>query len=126
MKKFFPYLFALLLAFTSLSSCSSGNDPKEVAQDFMEALAKQDFDKARELGTEQTKAFISLAEAFIKMMPEEEKKKSAADVSSLKWGETEIKGDQAIVHYTDPEGKPNAIELRKVDGKWKVDMKKEM
>jgi len=118
----------LILSFTSLVlfSCGSGSDPKSVAQDFMEALAKQDFEKAKELGTDSTKGFISMIEGLIQMMPEEKKKEGLGDISGLKWGETKIDGDKAVVYYTDPEGKQDKIELKKVDGEWKVDMKKDL
>ncbi len=119
----------VLLSFTLiLFSCGSGSSPKGVAQDFMEALAKQDFAKAKELGTDKTKGFISMLEGFMQMMPEEQKKDNDAfkGIDGIKWGETKIDGDTATVYYDNGEGKKDKVILKKVDGNWKVDMKKEL
>jgi len=127
MKKL-TYLLGVMAFSLIMFSCSSGNSPESVAQDFMEALVKQDFDTAKELGTDQTKGFISMIEGMMKMMPEKDKKENTSfnDLKNIKWGETKIDGDKAIVHYGNGEGQEEKINLKKVDGKWKVDMKKEM
>jgi len=121
-------LFVLLSFTLVLFSCGGGNSPESVAQDFMEALAKQDFAKAKELGTDKTKGFISMIEGLMQMMPEEQKKNNDTfkGIDGIKWGETKIDGDTAVVYYDNGEGKKDKVTLKKVDGNWKVDMKKEM
>jgi hypothetical protein len=121
-------LFVLLSFTLILFSCGGGSSPKGVAQDFMEALANKDFTKAKELGTDKTKGFISMLEGFMQMMPEEQKKDNDAfkGIENINWGETKIDGDTATVYYDNGEGKKDKITLKKVDGDWKVDMKKEL
>ncbi len=124
----FTYLLGIAAFSLIMFSCSGGSSPKAVAQDFMEALAKQDFKTAKELGTNRTKGFISMLEGMMQMMPEKEKKenKSFNDLKDIKWGETKIDNDKAVVYYGNGEGQQEKVNLKKVDGKWKVDMKKDM
>ncbi len=107
-------------------SCGSKDDPQATAKDFMKALADQNYEKAKELGTENTKMMIGMVESFAKMAPDSLQDDTKVDFDAIQWGETKIDGDKAVCHYTDPEGKDEKIDLKKVDGKWKVDMKKDM
>ena len=92
----------------------------------MTALAKQDFDAAKELGTDKTKGFISMVQGIMQMMPEEKKKETFGDTDGIEWGETKVEGDKATVYFTSKDGKKDKINLVKVDGEWKVDMKKDL
>ena len=50
---------------------------------------------------------------------------SVEDPEDITWGETKIDGDHAICYYSTPDNPDQSIDLRRVNGKWKVDMKKE-
>jgi ketosteroid isomerase-like protein len=108
-------------------SCGGGSsdDPQAVAKDFLTALSDEDYEKAKELGTENTVQMLGLIESMAGMAPEGEDMDMSTDMDAIEWGETEIDGDKAVVHYT-AEGNKEKLDMVKVDGKWKVDMKKEM
>jgi len=122
MKKLMSIGFVLLFSFFMVSCGGSSDNPQDVAKAFMEALADQDYDKAKDLGTENTVMMIGMIEGMAGMAEGEE-----AEAGELTWGDTEIDGDSAVCYYSE-EGKEGQqqVDLIKVDGDWKVDMKKEM
>ena len=110
-------------------SCGGGSssNPQAVAEEFLTALSEQDYENAKELGTENTVQMISLIEGMAGMAGEAEGEDldMSMDIGEVEWGEVEVDGDQAVVHYT-AEGQEEKLDLVKQDGKWKVEMKKEM
>jgi PBP1b-binding outer membrane lipoprotein LpoB len=126
LKRIVMVLFISLFMF----SCGGGSgSPKGVAQSFMEAISKQDFKTAKELGTDKTKAFIGMIEGLMAMMPEDKKKEAFGEVDAIEWGEVKVDGDKAKVYFSEKgkeKNKKDKIDLVKVDGKWKVDMKKNL
>jgi ketosteroid isomerase-like protein len=122
MKKLMSIGFVLLFSFFMVSCGGSSDNPQDVAKDFMKALADKDYDKAKDLGTENTVMMIGMIESMAGMATEGEEQ----EMGELVWGDTEIDGDSAICYYTE-EGKEGQqqVDLIKVDGDWKVDMKKE-
>lgn len=127
MRKFLSLSLVVLIA-TFMFSCGGGSssDPKAVAEDFLKALATQDYDSAKELGTEQTVQMLSMIEGMISMMPKDQVEKDKENIKTLKMGEVKIDGDNAVVYYDTAKESGQKIELKKVDGDWKVDMKKDM
>jgi hypothetical protein len=123
MKKLMSIGLVFLFAFMLASCGGSSDNPQDVAKEFMTALADQDYDTAKDLGTENTVMMIGMIESMASMAPEGE----GEEMGELVWGETEIDGDNAVCYYTE-EGKDaqQQVDLVKVDGDWKVDMKKEM
>ncbi len=105
----------------SMFSCGSSSDPKEVGKQFLLHLQNEEWDKAKELGTEGTKASIQMIVGFMEMSKQKDEKKK----SKLEFGECEINGDEAVLHYT-ADGKEETLNLVKKDGEWLVDWKKEM
>ena len=124
MNKIKKLLWVFVFSLT-LFSCGSGGSPEGVAKDFLNALANKDFETAKELGTKSTKALLTMAEGMMEMVSEDEKKEPWGNLDDIEWGETKIDGNKATVYYT-VEGKKDKIYLRKVDGDWKVDMKKDL
>ena len=123
MKKLTTIGFVLMFA-TFMFSCGGGDTPKDVAETFLTALAEQDYDTAKKHGTKSTAQMLSMIESMAKMASDEDIEKG--DMEEITWGETEIDGDTvAVVRYTTPNGEEK-MDLKKVDGDWKVDMKKEM
>ena len=126
MKKLMSIGFVLLFSFFMIS-CDGGSDnPQDVAKEFLTALADQDYDKAKELGTENTAMMIGMIESMASMAPEGEADAGMGEMDDITWGETEIDGDKAVCRYASPDQADQKLDLVKVDGKWKVDMKKEM
>ncbi|MCF6366392.1 MAG: DUF4878 domain-containing protein [Bacteroidales bacterium] len=127
MKKLLSIGFVLVFS-AFMFSCGGGSsdNPADVAKDFLTALAEQDYDTAKDLGTEETGQLISMIEGMAAMIPAEEAEAGKEDIKTLKMGEVTEDGDKATVKYsTDKEGE-KTVDMEKVDGKWKVAMKKEM
>ena len=118
----------LVLVFSAfMFSCGGGSDnPADVAKDFLIALAEQDYDTAKDLGTTETVQLITMIEGMAAMIPMEEVEADKENIKTLKMGEVEIDGDNAVVYYGTDKKSDEKIDLQKVDGKWKVAMKKEM
>ncbi len=132
MKNLFKISLLLVVSSFIFACGGTANDPKAVAKDFMEALAEQDYSKAKDLGTETTKQTIGLIESMVQMAKQmgqdadnSEMTKEFEGLENAEWSDAEIDGDNAIVKYKVGD-KEEKVDLKKVDGKWKVDMKKEM
>jgi hypothetical protein len=116
----------LLKASTTAMICflvaCSGNSPKSVAENFLKAMNKMDFDGAKKYGTEDTNKMLDMLGGFAKMMPDSAKKEDVkTEITSEK-----VEGDKATYTYKEV-GKDGeqTIHLVKVDGKWKVAMSKD-
>ena len=110
--------FVLFLFFIACSN----SGPKPVAENFLTALSKLDFEKAKTYGTEDTGKLLDMMNGFAKMIPDSSKhKESKFEITGEK-----IDGEKASVMYKE-EGKEGeqSIPLVKVDGKWKVAMSKD-
>lgn len=125
MKNLMKIGFVLVFSAFMFACGGSSDDPQAVAKDFLTALADQDYDAAKKLGTENTVQMLTMIESMADMAPEGEDMDMGADMDAIEWGETEVDGDSAVVHYK-AEDKEEKLDLVKVDGEWKVDMKKEM
>jgi len=124
----------VLLVVVSMGACKSGGKPENVAKDFLTALNKMDYDKAKTFGTEETGKMVEMVQAFSSMggdttkLAEMKKKAEKAEIEILK---TEMAGDtSAVCNYklTGIEGqdpKEDKIDLVKRNGKWLVNWKKE-
>ena len=123
MKKLMSIGFVILFSFFMVSCGGSSDNPQDVAIEFMDAFADQDYDTAKNLGTENTVMMIGMIESMASMAPEGEE---TEDMGEITWGETEIDGDNAICFYSTADKADQQVDLVKVDGEWKVDMKKEM
>ena len=123
MKKLMSIGFVLLFSFFMVSCGGSSDNPQDVAIEFMDALGDQDYDKAKDLGTENTIMMIGMIESMASMAPEGE---DSEEMGEITWGETEIDGDNATCFYSTEDKADQQVDLVKVDGDWKVDMKKEM
>ncbi len=109
-----------VIIFFFLAACSE-NSPKSVAENFLKAMNKMDFDGAKKYGTDETGKMLDMLSGFSKMMPDSAKKESKAEIISEK-----IEGDKATVIYKD-EGKSEeqVLNLIKIDNQWKVAMSKD-
>lgn len=117
MKHLFKYAI-IALAIFSLNACKKAEKPEDAAKKFVTFLDAKEYDKAKELGTKETAAFIDMA-ASLSQNQETDKQPTVFDKFS-----SEIDGEKAIVKYT-ADGKEEELNLVKQDGKWLVHMSKE-
>lgn len=121
MKKILVMCAALtgMLVFTGCS-----DSPRDVAVKWGNAVLEGDLKKANEYSTKESEPL----NALIIGMCSQEKKNGKSEISDTirKWetGKEEINGDTARV-YGDKGPDKESINLKKVDGKWKVSAKKE-
>ena len=102
-------------------SCGGGDTPKSVAENFLKALNKMDYETAKKYGSEDTGKLLDMMSGFAKMMPDSAKKEMSFEMKDEK-----INGDKATVTYTaSGEEGVQTLNLVKIDGKWKVAMSKD-
>lgn len=116
--------FVLSLAVAALlAACGGGasDTPSQVAEKYLTALNKQDFDAAKKYGTEKTAQMLDMMAPMMKMMGDAAKQESGFKILGEK-----VEGEKATVTYRS-EGKDadEALTLVQKDGKWLVDMAKE-
>ena len=118
MKKCLSMLGMAALAVLCFTGCSKG--PDDVAIKFNEALAEMNIEKACKYANEDMVETMADAEA-------KEKAKKEGEGIPFKAGETKIDGDKATVKIEctkDGKTETKDVDLVKVDGEWKVAMKK--
>ncbi|GIJ95182.1 DUF4878 domain-containing protein [Capnocytophaga stomatis] len=122
MKKIFLILTVFLALLTA--SCS-GDSPKSVAEKFLTAMENQNFEEAKKYSDDSMKQLLTMLDD----MPKENNKK--AENAKVKVTKVEKEGDKAKVFYIiesseiEGESKEQSIDLKKIDGKWKVSFNKE-
>lgn len=131
------FFVVLLLSSFVFMQCKSGggggNSPESVSMRFLKYFAAFEFDKVKKLCTEDANKVIDFLESMLGMVSEEERaefrSKTAEDMKSLKKTTCRIDGERAFCRLCcDAEGNSTPdepIRLRKVEGKWLVDMSKE-
>jgi len=120
-------LFSLLAVLSfSLFSCS-GNGPEGVAEKFVVLTSQGDFTEAKKYCDESTAAMMNMAETLVAGKKEELKEKNKdikVDIIS-----SDVKDDKATVKYNIVNGETTSeekqIDLKKIDGEWKVSLNKE-
>ena len=121
MKKLFVMCLTLagMIVFTGCSE--SSESPRDVAVKWGNALVAGDIKTADKYSTEKTQ---SLNKMMLVMISEKEvKDEITGDIKKWKNGKEKIDGDMATVFEKDPKDK-SAVTLKKVNGKWKVDVQK--
>src|SRR3569832_232618 len=111
-----------LILVSFLVSCTT-NGPKAVADKFLTAMFKLDFEKAKEYGTDDTNKMLDMMSGFAKMMPDSAKQ---TEIKFKILNSTED-GDKATVTYKE-EGKDaeQSVPLLKIKGNWKVSIGKDV
>jgi len=106
-------------------------NPKSVSLAFYRALAANDLEQAKQVGTNQTKNVLVLLQTLSDALPKEEWEKQAeemkAQLKRLKKSKCTVAGEQATCSVCCDEtgGFSQTVVLKLVDKKWLVDMKKE-
>lgn len=102
-------------------SCGGGDSPKSVAEHFLKAMNKMDYETAKKYGSEDTGRLLDMMSGFAKMIPD-----SAREEKSFEIKDEKIDGDKATVTYVQSgEVGEQTLDLVKIDGKWKVAMSKD-
>lgn len=107
------------------------SNPKNVSLAFYRALAANDLEQAKQVGTNQTKNVLVLLQTLSDGLPQEEWERRSVEmkeqVKKLKKAKCTIAGEQATCSVCCDEtgGFSSTITLKLVDKKWLVDMKKE-
>ncbi|HBG71194.1 MAG: hypothetical protein A2W93_12370 [Bacteroidetes bacterium GWF2_43_63] len=118
MKKIFSVLAAAVIAF-AFTSCGGGADtPEKVAEKFLTHIAKSEFKDAKELATGDAVKTIETLESFASMSEMGGEKPEAKEVK-IENMKCDTKEDAASCTYKQ-DGKDGNIDLKKVDGAWKV------
>jgi hypothetical protein len=118
-RKYFPVCLLVLL----FSSCSK-DGPKDVAQKFLSAFARMDFDEAKKYATPATGKLFDMLSAASDLTPDSVKKRMESSFEIVK--EYKRSDTLAIVLYhiknSDTDQTLNVV---KRDGKWLVNVSKE-
>ena len=120
MKKVFQFAAIALVAV--MVSCSGGNGPEGSAKGYLDALMAEDFEKAKEFSTEDTKGMLDFMKSS-SSMGGEKKEASKKEYKDLKC--TVDAGDSTAVCNYKVEDKDDTIKLKKVGDKWLVHMPKD-
>lgn len=114
MKKNALFIFLCGIA-ASCSDAGMNNSPKSVARDFLEQVSQGKYEEAKLYGTQNTAKLLD----FSNMMLGSTDK--TFDYTITK---DSIEGDHAWVFFYDGRTKrQESMDLIKVDGKWKVDLR---
>ena len=110
-----------LIAFSLIAffivSCSGGDSPEAASKAYLEAINSNDFDKARDYVTEESKGTMKIWEDAGLKGSEKDK------VEDLK---CKITGDTiAVCTFLNAEKEMRTIDLKKIEGKWFVHLSKE-
>lgn len=121
MKKIFSILVLSAIA-VFVVSCGGGTKPEPTAEQYLKLVADGEFDKAGELGTQDTKDMLNMLKQF-SMGQKPEKKNEVKDVKC-----TVEAGDSTAVctYCCNDKGENGTLKMLKVSSKWMVNEKKEM
>jgi hypothetical protein len=128
MRKILHTFSALFITATLIVSCGPKNSPKDVANEWLTAFYHMDYEAAKKVSTEDTKALLTQLGALSGMMPDSSKaqmKKASITIKDVK-----EEGDNATVTYTvNDMGKETPkdfppLKLVKQSGKWLVQFSK--
>lgn len=106
----------------TMTSCRRGDSPREVAETFLQYFGTNDYEHAKDFGTDETDRLMDMFIGLNKMsspdsLPEEVKFEIISD---------KVEGDLATVKYriAGTQDEPQDLHLVREDGKWLVSMSK--
>lgn len=117
-------MFFVAILMIGMAACNK-NNPEGVAEQFLSGFYHMEYEKARQVSTEETKQLVNLMEQFAIQYPDSVKqnaKKKKIDLVEVKED-----GDNAVATYTvsDEPGVQQKLKLVKQNGKWLVSHSKE-
>jgi hypothetical protein len=124
MKKLLLSVVAFALMTFAIMSCGNKSNPKDVSQNFLNALTKMDYEGAKKYGTPETGKMLDMLSSFSNMMPDSVKNKAKDIKVEIK--NVKEEGDKCVVTYKNNEKEEEqTLNLIKKDGKWLVNMTKD-
>jgi hypothetical protein len=122
-KELISGLFLVISVF--FFACNRGDSPKAIAETFLGYMNTNDFERAKDLGTEETDRLMDMMSGFKKMMSDSTMEEHNYVIVSEK-----IEGNVANFIYEDKkssngDSEKHSLTLVKEDGKWQVAMNKE-
>ena len=118
-------LFIMLVCSLFFISCS-GNKPGAVAEKFLTNVEKGNFEEAKKYSDESTGKLLDMLVSFGGEKMKEEIEKNKGNIPEIKITRVEEKDDKATVYYKQgEEEKESKLDLKKIDGDWKVSINKE-
>jgi uncharacterized protein YpmS len=115
----------ILATLMAMAACGKKASPEGVADSFLTALEKKDFEAAKTMATPESDGMISIIESFMANMKEED-----MGVYQHKITNTVVEGDSAQVSYEiwtslkPDEREKQELKIVKVDGQWKASLEK--
>ncbi len=137
MKKLFQIIAIAIIGLTLATSCNSEERKiKKISEQFLTAFDNGDFTTCKSLATEESALELEHIEYYLKMLGVNSD--SITSNTKFNFTKVEINGDEAIAYYTaeipneegsaeveDEELPESTLALKKVNGEWRVDYKKE-
>ena len=119
------FIFPLFMAVLTLVGCRIPEGPDAVGYHFLNALADQDFESAREYATNETAMMLDFMAEMLKAQPTQPKKE---ENRKIKLKETKIdRGDTtATCVFTINDAEDVPIQLKKRNGAWKAHLEFDM
>lgn len=121
------YLVLVILVLFSFTACEKKQ--AKVAREFLEAMDRHDYDRARELTVKSGHEILDMLESFTEGLSDEAL--DEASDTDFKITKTVVSGDSATVTYQYWEkSQPDSIDTVELplvmeDGEWKVDLSKD-
>jgi hypothetical protein len=115
----------ILATLMAIAACGKKANPEGVADYFLTALEKKDFETAKKMATPESEGMISIIESFMANMKEED-----VGVYQHQITNTVVEGDSAQVSYEiwtslkPDEREQQELKIVKVDGQWKASLEK--
>lgn len=117
-------VFFVAILMMGMAACNK-NNPEAVAEQFLTGFYHMEYEKARQVSTEETIQLVNLMEQFAIQYPDSVKQNARKKQIDL----IEVKedGDNAVATYTvsDEPGVQQKLKLVKQNGKWLVSHSKE-
>ncbi|MBR4885437.1 MAG: DUF4878 domain-containing protein [Lentisphaeria bacterium] len=121
-KKLKKLILAIAAVFCTVFVAGCSDSPTEVTEKWHKALLDGDVNKANEYSTSNVHFLNAMIVGMLKENEDKEKaKEMRRNMENTKFIKEEIDGDNAKVWQ---EGQKEPVTLKKVDGDWKVDVKK--
>ncbi|HHV37794.1 MAG TPA: DUF4878 domain-containing protein [Candidatus Cloacimonetes bacterium] len=121
------YLILVIVILFSFTACEKKQ--AKVAREFLEAMDRHDYDRARELSVKSGHEILDMLESFTEGLSDAALEENAnTDFKIIK---TVVKGDSATVTYEYwQKAEPDSIDIVELplvieDGEWKVDLSKD-
>lgn len=119
---------AAIIAVALVISACAVSGPDATAKKFIIEISALNWDKATKLSTNEGAQVLDMVKGLMSMMSDEQKKQNMKKItaSDITIVSSKTNGDSAtIVYKIKGEDKENTLNMKKIDGQWKVDYSKD-